>query len=238
MERVTGLAVWRQIEESITREIAARVYKPGDQLPTETCLAARFCVNRHTIRRAMAALQQTGLIRVEQGRGTFVQEDMLDYLVGKRTRFSENVASRQRRPSGRLLQAQQVKADAEVAKALGLTKGEAMLRIEMLREVDGTPLSLSTHHFRKARCEGLIEALQNTGSLTQALFSLGIKDYTREQTRVTTRLPTAQEARLLEQSRGQPVLLAESVNIDPEGIPLEYVVALFAGQRVQFTFSF
>ncbi|NMG05122.1 phosphonate metabolism transcriptional regulator PhnF [Azoarcus taiwanensis] len=238
MERVTGIALWRQIEESITREIRARVYKPGDKLPTETSLAAHYGVNRHTLRRAMAALQEAGLIRVEQGRGTFVQEDVVDYRVGKRTRFSENIASRQRLPSGRLLQAQEVAADTEVAKALGVVNGERMLLIEMLREVDGTPLSVATHYFPKARCEGLIEALERTGSLTQALFSIGIKDYTREQTRVTTRLPTGPEARLLDQSRGQPLLVAESINVDPGGIPIEYVVARFAGQRIQFVFSF
>lgn len=238
MERVTGIALWRQIEEAITRDVRARVFKPGDRLPTEADLAARFGVNRHTLRRAMAALQEAGLIRVEQGRGTFVQDDVVDYQVSKRTRFSENIASRQRLPGGRLLQSQEVPADVEVAKALGVVNGERMLLIEMLREVDGTPLSVSTHHFPKARCEGLIEALQQSGSLTRALFSIGIKDYTREQTRVTTRLPTAQEARLLNQSRGQPVLVSESVNVNLDGIPIEYVVARFAGQRVQFAFSF
>ena len=238
IERSSGIALWRQIEESIAGDIRARVFKPGDRLPTESVLAARFGVNRHTLRRAIAALQQAGLIRVEQGRGTFVQEDVVDYRVGKRTRFSENIASRQRQPGGRMLQAREAPAEPEVAEALGVVNGERMLVIEMLREVDGIPLSVSTHSFPKARCEGLVEALERSGSLTQALFSIGIKDYTREQTRVTTRLPTAQEARLLSQSRGQPVLVSESVNVDPGGIPIEYTVARFAGQRIQFVFSF
>ena len=52
-----------------------------------------FAVNRHTIRRAMGELEQSGLIRIEQGRGTFVQEHAIDYAIGKRTRFSENLRS-------------------------------------------------------------------------------------------------------------------------------------------------
>lgn len=238
MERVTGVAIWRQIEEALTREIRARVYKPGDRLPTEAFLAQRFQVNRHTLRRAMAALQESGLVRVEQGRGTFVQETVVDYRVGKRTRFSENIASRQRQPGGRVLASGEHPADRTMSRALGLSEGEVLLWVEMLREVDAVPLSVTTHHFPKRRCEGLLAALERTGSLTRALFEIGVKDYTREETRVTTRLPTSEEARLLQQSRAQPVLVSESVNLDANGIPIECSVARCAGQRVQFVFSF
>lgn len=238
MERVTGIALWRQIEEALTRDIRAQVFKPGDRLPTEAALAERFEVNRHTLRRAMAALQESGLVRVEQGRGTFVQEAVVDYRVGKRTRFSENIASRQRQPGGRVLARGEQPADSHIARRLGLTLGETLLWVEIFRDVDGVPLSVTRHHFPKRRCEGLLDALARTGSLTRALFEIGVRDYTREETRVTTRLPSADEARVLQQSRTQPVIVSESVNLDANGIPLEFSVARCAGQRVQFVFSF
>lgn len=238
MERVTGVALWRQIEQTLASEIRGPAYKPGDRLPTEAELATRFGVNRHTLRRAVSALQEAGLVRVEQGRGTFVQEDVVDYPVGKRTRFSENIITSNRQPGGRLLRALEIPADAEIARALGLRTGARMILIETLREADGVPLGVATHYFPKARCDGLIEAFRESGSVTRALFSLGIKDYTREQTRVMTRLPVGDEARLLQQARSQPVLVAESINVDAEGLPIEYALARFAGQRVQFVFGF
>lgn len=237
MENVTGIALWRQIEEVLAREIRARIYKPGDRLPTEADLAARFQVNRHTLRRAMATLQEAGLVRIEQGRGTFVQEAVVDYRVGKRTRFTENIASRQRQPGGRVLACGERAAESQVARALGLAAGSPLLWVEMLREVDGVPLSVTLHQFSKTRCEGLLGALEKTGSLTSALFEVGVKDYTREETRVSTRLPTSEEARLLQQSRNHPVLVSESVNLDADGIPIEYSLARCAGQRLQFIFS-
>lgn len=238
MERVTGIALWRQIEQALTSEIRGGAWKPGDRLPTEAELSARFGVNRHTLRRAVSALQETGLVRIEQGRGTFVQEDVVDYQVGKRTRFSENIITTRRQPGGRLLRGLEVPADADIARALGVKPGERMLLIEILREADHTPLSVSSHYFPKSRCDGLISAYEETGSITRALFRIGIKDYTRESTRVLTRLPLGDEARLLHQARSQPVLVSESVNIDANGLPIEYALARFAGQRVQFVFEF
>ena len=45
--------LWRTIHDSLRGDIAAGRYRPGDKLPTEAALAARFCVNRHTVRRAL-----------------------------------------------------------------------------------------------------------------------------------------------------------------------------------------
>src|SRR5271156_5240021 len=87
--RQSGLTLWRQISETLRQEIGGDGYPPGARLPTEAELSARFAVNRHTVRRALEELSRGGLIRVEQGRGSFVAEDVIDYTVAPRTRFSE-----------------------------------------------------------------------------------------------------------------------------------------------------
>ena len=89
--RRSGVAVWRQIADTLTTEIRDRAYADTGRLPGEVELSARFCVNRHTLRQAVAALQTEGLVRIEPGRGTFVQHELLDYALSKRTRFSENL---------------------------------------------------------------------------------------------------------------------------------------------------
>ena len=87
MKRGGGIAVWSQIEAVIESEIRDGAHEPGARLPTEAALARRFEVNRHTVRRALAALEQKGMLRIEQGRGTFVQDHVFDYFVRRRTRF-------------------------------------------------------------------------------------------------------------------------------------------------------
>jgi phosphoribosyl-ATP pyrophosphohydrolase len=67
----SGIARWRQIAETLRQEVTSGVFVTG-RLPTESSLATRFHVNRHTVRRAVAVLVKEGIVRVEQGRGTFV----------------------------------------------------------------------------------------------------------------------------------------------------------------------
>jgi GntR family phosphonate transport system transcriptional regulator len=103
----------------------------------------------------------------------------------------------------------------------------------MVGLADGLPISHATHCFPARRFDGLIEAYRATGSITAALAQLGVANYSRLTTRVTTRLPEAREAELLEMPRAQPLLVAEAVNIDEAGARIEFGVARFAGGRVQ-----
>ena len=52
--------------------------------------------------------------------GTFVAEDVLDYTVGPRTRFTEWIHRHNKEPSGRVLQRREIAADATIAGALGI----------------------------------------------------------------------------------------------------------------------
>ncbi|MGK3945910.1 GntR family transcriptional regulator, partial [Streptomyces caeruleatus] len=67
LSRGAGLSAWRQIADALEAEIVAGSLAPGSQLPTEAELAARFGVNRHTVRRALGALGEQGLVRASQG---------------------------------------------------------------------------------------------------------------------------------------------------------------------------
>lgn len=56
LERGRGVAAWRQIADALAMQIRSGALAPGEQLPTEAQFAARFAVNRHTVRCALAAL--------------------------------------------------------------------------------------------------------------------------------------------------------------------------------------
>ena len=74
IERGRGVALWSQIGDILADDILKGRLPQGQMLPSAQELATRFDVNRHTVRRAMATLEQRNLVRTEQGRGTFVQE--------------------------------------------------------------------------------------------------------------------------------------------------------------------
>jgi GntR family phosphonate transport system transcriptional regulator len=233
LARGQGVALWRQIVGSLEKEIGAGQLPPGTRLPTEAELSARFSVNRHTVRRAMEELQSRGLVRIEQGRGSFVAEDVLDYPLGPRTRFSETIRRQNREPQGRILRLEEIDADGMVAEALKLRRGRPVVIAERLGLVDGRPVVLGAHYFSATRLPGIARLLAEDPSITKALAMLGLPDYRRQVTRITARMPTAEEAALLEQARTRPVLITEAVNVDPGGEPVELSLACYAAGRMQ-----
>ena len=235
--RQSGLTLWRQIAETLRQEIGGPDYPPGARLPTEAELSARFGVNRHTVRRALEELSRGGLIRVEQGRGTFVAEDVLDYTVGTRTRFTEWIHRHNKEPSGRVLQLREIAADSTIAGGLGVRAGARVVLLERLGLADDTPVGLARHYFPSTRLRGILAALAANPRITDALRAVGVDDYFRQITRVTARAPTATEADLLRMARNRPVLVTESINVDRAGTVVEFSLGCYPTPRVQIVFE-
>jgi GntR family phosphonate transport system transcriptional regulator len=233
LARGAGVALWRQIASALEADISGGKRQPGERLPTEAALTERFAVNRHTVRRALEELEARGIIRVEQGRGAFVAEDVLDYPLGPRTRFSETIRRQNREAAGRILHIAEIPADAQVAGGLRIRRGKSVLRVARLGLANGRPLVLGLHHFPLPRFAVAAQSLTQQASITVALAACGVPDYRRQSTRITARLPTPDEAKHLMQSRSRPVLVAEALNTDPEGTPVDWTLSCYAAARVQ-----
>nr|WP_302474070.1 phosphonate metabolism transcriptional regulator PhnF [Roseococcus sp. MDT2-1-1] len=233
LDRAAGVALWRQIAGRIEADITSGIHAPGDRLPTEAELSARFGVNRHTLRRAMESLEARGLVRVEQGRGSFVAEDVLDYPLGTRTRFSEIIRSQNREPAGQLVRLAEIEPEPRIREMLDLRKGARVVMAERIAMADGRPVALGAHHFPLARFPRIAAQLRENPSITAALAASGVPDYRRRVTRITARMPTAEEAMLLVQSRARPVLVSEALNVDPDGRPVDATITRYAAGRTQ-----
>ncbi|WP_245965011.1 phosphonate metabolism transcriptional regulator PhnF [Trinickia dinghuensis] len=234
LERGAGVAVWRQIEQVLASEIAASGFGEDGRLPSEGELAKRFGVNRHTVRRAMLGLAAQGLVSVEQGRGTFVQPGAIDYSIGRRTRFTENLREQGHSAHGTVLSSASVKAEPKVAKGLGLRTGTLVYRIESLHAADDVPLTYALAWYPAARFAGLPQVLERTdGGFSAALAEYDVSDYSRRWSRIGSTLPDAEVARRLNINRQQPVLWVENVDVDADGVPIKYGMTYFAADRVQ-----
>ena len=231
----TSPAVWKRIEEALFREIAARGNKPGEKLDSEGALARRFGVNRHTIRRAIGGLVQRGLVRVEQGRGSFLVGAAVDYALGPRTRFSENLLRQGRAPRHEILGIVDIYASKPIAKALELRVGRPVVAWRAVGSADNSPTSDALHYFPAERLPGIGEALRTHRSISKALATLGHGDYRRKSTRITARLAEADEIELLGLTSARPVLVSQSVNVAQDGAPIDFGITSFAADRVQLT---
>ena len=234
LERGSGEALWKQIASELENDIKTDAYsKNGQRLPTEQVLTTRFKVNRHTVRRAIHSLAEDGLVRTEQGRGVFVNTEVVEYPLGRRVRFSESLSARQKSPKGKILSVIKGNTPIDVREALGLKNTQSTWRVDRLGFSDETAIALSSHYFCTERFPELKAVFNETSSITNALNALGVADYERKETRILARPATAEETRLLELPKGRPVLITEGINIDTKGAAIEYSISRFAADRVQ-----
>jgi len=226
---------WSRIAQELAAAIGQGLYAPGNKLPSEHQLAAQFGANRHTIRRALAHLGHSGLVRSTQGSGTYVENLAVELALGKRTRHQHNLAQAGLRGQLRVIRHQTVSATAEQALALQLTAGSTLLCLQVVGEGAGQPLHVSERYFPLPRFAQMAERVAASGSITAGFAQHGISDYTRQESQVSARLPSKEVAQWLGQSATRPVLMVKSVNIDTQGLPIEFACAWFAGDRVTLT---
>lgn len=229
---------WEATRDRIGAEIASGRLPPDSRLPSEPELCRLYDARRHSLRRALAALEAEGKLRVEHGRGTFVERaPLVNYVIGQRTRFRENLNSQGLTASGQSLSEAQIPADARIAKLLGLPVGALVHAISRRGFANELPISLGWSYHDASRFPELAELRRQGVSVTEIYRAHGIEDYQRLRTTIFTRPANEREAPLLMLRPGQSVLIVQKVDVDQAGKPIGFSEAAWAGDRVQFTFE-
>jgi GntR family phosphonate transport system transcriptional regulator len=229
----THAPLWRRIAEAIEEEVRAGPLPPGSRLEPEATLARRFGVNRHTVRQAVQHLARAGLVRVEHGRGTFVEGRAIAYPLGARTRFSEILERQGLEARHELIESEMARATPEEARHLRLRLGARVARVTMRGFAGDMAMTVAHQTFPAARLPRVLAELERSPSVTEALAAHGHARYRRAWTRITAELPDAALARLLGQPQIRPVLRTEALDVAADGTPLRYGLTSFAGDLCQ-----
>ena len=234
-QRLARTAIWKSIAETLLSEIAAGLYRPGDRLPTEADLATRFGVNRHTVRHALGAMADRGVVHARRGAGVFVASRPADYPIGRRVRFHQNLLASGQLPSRDIHRLETRISTLIEAEALGLPAGAMVHVMEGVSLADGLPMAAFLSVFPADRLPGLLALLAEFASVTRALAELGVNDYTRASTRLTAITATPLLSLKMRVTEGAPILRSVAINIDAGGAPIEFGTTWFAGDRVTLT---
>ena len=111
---------------------------PGVKLPSEMDLAKMFGVSRVPIRQALSLLETDGLVLRQQGRGTFVAEDIKKLQVVKLAGIVGWEISKG--TEHRLLTIEDISPNPHLAKYFGLSQIDRVARFRRLRMMEGIPL--------------------------------------------------------------------------------------------------
>lgn len=228
-------AVWQKIAETLQQDIRSGLFDNGGRLPTEVVLAARFSVNRHTVRQAIGHLADLGIVVSHQGRGVFLRDAGLEYRVGPRTRLTDNLVRQGRRPEREEVRVETIPAPRAVSRALRLPFSASVQWLSYRTRVEGRLTCLNDHYFPTERFPAIGEDFLRLGSITEALRCAGIDDYLRASTRINARLCSAAEAKQLDLSRGRPLIVTAGVDCDLLGRPISVNQARMVADSVTLT---
>jgi GntR family transcriptional regulator len=206
----------------------------GDAVPPERELAQRFGVARETVRQALHELLVQGRIE-RRGRGTVVAAPKLVQPLSLRS-YTEGAAERGRVPGRLLVGWSDIEADAELAAALAIRPGAAVMRLERVLLADDRRIGLESTYLPAKRFRSLRTDFDPTTSLYAAIRATGVVFGTATE-RIETALPTPREAELLDTTTAMPMLLLNRRSSDTEGVPIETVRALYRGDRIAFETS-
>ncbi|GLQ10513.1 phosphonate metabolism transcriptional regulator PhnF [Devosia yakushimensis] len=229
---------WEEVRDRISQEITSELLAADTRLPSEPEMCVLYNTRRHSLRRALAALVAEGKLRVEQGRGTFVERaPLLNYVIGSRTRFRENLMAQGLTASGQALTEMKIPASARVAAALQVPVSAPVYAISRRGFANDLPISVGWSYHDAERFPEMLERRRAGISVTEVYRFYGIADYRRLRTTVFTRIATESEAGLLMLRPGHSVMIVQKIDVDLEGRHIGFSEAVWAGDRVQFTFE-
>jgi GntR family phosphonate transport system transcriptional regulator len=206
-------------------------YSAGDYLPAEVQLAARFEVNRHTLRRAVDELVREGSLLRRQGKGTQVLGRPLVYPVAAGSAYSESLSALGHGVEAVLLQRRQCTATAEEAEHLGLYLNAPLIELQTLRRLDGQPVCLIRHRYCATRAPLIAD--YTSGSVRQFLAERQLP-LTRTFSLIGARLPSREEASVLLMPRHLPALTVLTLSHDALGNPVEIAHSTSRSDRFQY----
>lgn len=215
--------LWRQIRALIVRDLEASLWKPGEAIPSELELAARFGVSQGTVRRAIDALADENLLVRRQGKGTFVAthtEEKVSVPRFLRMRRDDGVDEY---PASRLVDLRRGKAGAEGARLLDLKPGDAVLVLRRILEFAGAPVVLDEITLPAALFRGLTRA--RLDAYHGSMYSLFETQFGVRMLRAREKLKAidadADAAALLGVPPGTPLLAVERVTTTYGDRPVE-----------------
>jgi GntR family transcriptional regulator len=214
--------LYQQIKLLLVRGLQAGEWQPGQAIPSETELAARFRVSQGTVRKAVDELATENVLVRRQGKGTFVAthaEHATQYRFLRLVPDAGGAAALQRR----LLDCRRMRPPLEVARLLALKAGEAAVQVRRLLLADEQPLVLDDLWLPGSLFKGLsAERLRAWRGPMYRLFEAEFAVHmirAEEKLRAVTAAP--EEAALLGLSPGAPLLSVERLSFTYGDRPVE-----------------
>jgi GntR family transcriptional regulator len=217
--------LYQQIKGLILQSLQASEWKPGESIPSEMELAARYRVSQGTVRKAIDELASGHLLIRKQGKGTFVathaehqvQYRFLKLVPDQGDLNTEGPAQRE------IIDCKRLRASAEIARALALRSGDTVLQVRRVLSFANVPTILEDLWLPGTPFKGLTaERLADYHGPMYALFEteFGVR-MVRAEEKIRAVLPDKAQRELLQLPPNTPLLSVERIAYTYNNTPME-----------------
>ncbi len=216
------LPLYQQIKSLLTRSLQAGEWRPGDAIPSEIELAARFKVSQGTVRKAIDELATENLLVRRQGKGTFVATHAEEHTQYRFLRLTPDEGASENMQR-RLIDVRRMRAPGEVARALALAAGEPAVQLRRLLLSDERPVVLDDIWLPGNLFKGLTaEKLQGYRGPMYSLFETEFGVHmVRAEEKIRALAASAEDAEMLAVPTGAPLLSVERLSFTYGDKPVE-----------------
>jgi GntR family transcriptional regulator len=234
IQRSSIIPLYYQLLEILIDQIETGLIKPGEPIPSENELSRLYGVSKNTVLQAIKTLQQKRLVYRVRGKGTYVMDPKISQNITTLLSFSSEIVGMNGALKNKAMEAKQMPALPAIARHLGIQASEPIYHIQILREVKGSAMALQTSFLPCDLCPGLIDVPFDDGSLFKTLQQrYGIRIASVKETFQAVKADNY-EAKLLEVSPGDPLILLERFSYETSGRIIELVRTLLRGDRCKF----
>ncbi len=209
------------IANTMAEQIGAGVYRPGDQLPTEQQLRAKFGVSPVTVRRAISLLLSRGLVTTTQGKGTFVRSLDIGEAVFRLHEITERWTD-DASVDVKLLEARIRPGEELEARMLHRAPGEPLVYLRRLIQRRGIPLVYQVEHVVYDECRPLVESQLQVTSLDGVLLASRGEGVPSGRLSIQAVSLDTEAARYLKVPEASPAFCLEHLFLDFEGRPVSW----------------
>lgn len=228
--------LYRQIKQLIVQALDSGEWKPGESIPSEFELAARFQVSQGTVRKAIDELAAEHLLVRRQGKGTFVATHHEARIRYRFLRLAADDGAEGQRAESRIIDCKRVRAPAEVARALELRAGESAVAIRRLLAFGGVATVVDDIWLPGAAFRGLTAEL--LARYRGPLYGLFESEFGVSMVRADEKLRAVaapdDAAQLLGVASGTPLLQVDRVSYTYGDRPMEVRRGLYRTDRYHY----
>jgi GntR family transcriptional regulator len=229
-----SIPLYIQIAEGLIAQIESGALCPGEQLPPERELSEKLGVNRMTLRRALRVLESQGLIIRKHGIGTFIAEPKIDRKMEIVFRFSSDMQQRGFTPQAKIISFEQIMAESSMAKDLMVPISAPIYSILRLRSINHEPVMLESYMIPVQRFPGLDQFDLENRSIYEILEDEYGVPIARARQSFEPVIATEYEAKLLNITIGDALMLEKRLSYDAHNLPIEFGKDRYRGDRFRF----